>query len=171
MDAYIGWVLQDITPWHWWALGVMLGGVEIIAPTTFFLFPAVTAGLMGLIVIVFPEMDWRLQLLIYAPLAIATTFGWRRWYRKHPIATDHPNLNDRMAAMKGKRATLVQPMLVGEAQAKLNDTTIWFVRAEDPISLPEGHPVEIIDVDQGTLIVRPLEPVEPVGKNGAADPA
>ena len=57
--------------WHWWVLAVILLALEVAAPGTFFLWLAIAAGAVGLIVLIFPELLWQLQVLLFAVGGVA----------------------------------------------------------------------------------------------------
>ena len=42
-------IFAELTPWHWMTAGVLLCALELIAPTTFFLWPGVAALATGVI--------------------------------------------------------------------------------------------------------------------------
>ena len=52
-----GW-LQSVSPWHWLVLGVVLVILEIFSPGVFFLWLGIAAGLVGLVLAVWPGIDW-----------------------------------------------------------------------------------------------------------------
>ena len=55
-----GW-LQSVSPWHWLVLGVVLVILEIFSPGVFFLWLGIAAGLVGLVLAVWPGMQHEWQ--------------------------------------------------------------------------------------------------------------
>ena len=81
--------------WHWWVLGVVLGIMEMLLPGTILLWMGVSAGIVGLVLLVVPTISWEYQWLIFAILSVATILVSWRYLKRHPIHSDHPTLNRR----------------------------------------------------------------------------
>ena len=156
MDEFIAW-LWDVTYWHWWALAVLLVAFEVLVPSTFLLWPGLSAVAVGGILLVFPDLDWRLQALAFAVLAVATSVGWQIWLRKHPTETDQPLLNVRGASYVGRRVRLDQDLTDGRGRIHLDDSS-WSAISEDGNTIPAGETVEVTGHESATLKVRRVEP-------------
>ena len=70
--------------WHWWVLAVVLLALEVAAPGTFFLWLAMAAGAVGLIVLILPDLYWQIQVLLFAVAGIAAVGAWRLYARRLP---------------------------------------------------------------------------------------
>jgi inner membrane protein len=140
--------------WHWWALGGLLVIVEAFAPGFMFLWFGVAAGLVGLLLVIWPELGLSFQLLMYAGLLILCAFGWRWLQRVRPVVTDHPELNRRGAQYVGRRFRLVAPIVNGRGRIEVGDSS-WAVAGPE---LPAGQIVEVTAVDGVVLQVRPAVP-------------
>ncbi len=70
--------LEPIQFWHWWALGGLLMIVEALAPGFMFLWLGVAAALVGLLLLVWPGLEFASQLLAFAVLSVASVVVWRR---------------------------------------------------------------------------------------------
>jgi membrane protein implicated in regulation of membrane protease activity len=110
---------------------------------------------MGFIVLVFPDMDWRFQVILFAIMAVITSVGWQIWLRKNPTKSDHPNLNVRGASFIGRRVTLAEPLTNGRGRIEIGDGW-WTVSSADGESLAAGVDVEVVASDGGTLTVKPV---------------
>lgn len=141
--------LQGIDYWHWWILGVFLVILEILSPGVFFLWMGVAAGLVGLLVMLQPGLDWEYQILAFAGLCILTVLGYRAYFRRHPIQTDRPLLNRRGAQYVGRLFTLEQPIVNGVGKLRVDDTT-WKIIGED---CPVGTRVRVSGVESTVLKV------------------
>jgi membrane protein implicated in regulation of membrane protease activity len=62
--------------WHWWAFGGVLVIIEAFAPGFMFLWLGIAAGLVGLVLVVWPELGQGAQLLLYAALSVLSVSGW-----------------------------------------------------------------------------------------------
>ncbi|MGB1110393.1 MAG: NfeD family protein [Gammaproteobacteria bacterium] len=147
--------MDDYTPifWHWWILGVGLVILEVFAPGTFFLWMGISAGVTGLALWLFPELNWEWQLLLFALLSVIAIAASRPWIKRQMEKdTDQPLLNQRGKQYIGKRYQLTKPIINGSGQIKVGDT-LWKVSGEDAA---EGSSVEVVDAEGTVLIVEPV---------------
>lgn len=139
---------MQIEFWHWMALGVALAALETVVPGAFFLWLGIAAIVTGLFKLIFVGMGWEGQAIIFAVCAVVSTIIWLMLWRRRPIDTDKPLLNDRGEQMVGRRITLEEAMVNGEGMAKIGDT-IWKIRGPDFV---RGAQVKVVDV-QGTVLI------------------
>ena len=137
--------------WHWWVLGVVLLGAEMLAPGVFLLWMGIAAGATGVVVLVAPEMDWRYQFLLFAVLAVASVIAARIYLKRRPIETDRPELNRRGQQYVGRTFTLAEALENGRGRLHVDDT-MWRVSGPD---IPAGRQVEVVGVDGVLLQVAP----------------
>ncbi len=147
---------EDIRFWHWWIFGLLLLGLEILVPGSFFLWMGVAAGIVGLILLAFPDFAWQSQILTFAIVSVVAVVGWRLWLRKHPIETEDSTLNVRGARYQGRVLTLSEPLVNGVGKVKVDDS-LWRVSTGDATSLPEGARIRVTGVDGATLVVEELQ--------------
>lgn len=140
--------------WHWWALGGLLVIVEAFAPGFMFLWFGAAAGLVGLVLALWPGLGLSFQLLIYAGLLLLCCVGWRWYQRVRPVVTDQPDLNRRGAQYLGRRFSLVAPIVNGRGRIKVGDSS-WAVAGPE---LPAGRIVEVTGADGAVLQVRAAAP-------------
>jgi len=136
-------LLQEATHWHWWVLAVILVILEIISPAVFFLWMGISAGVVGLLVLLFPSMGWELQLILFSILSVASIALWRNHLKKHPTESDRPKLNRRGEQYVGRTFTLDEPIVNGQGKIKVDDS-IWKISGED---CAEGSRVLVTGVD------------------------
>ena len=135
--------------WHWWVLAVLLILLEVLAPGTFFLWLGIAAAVVGLLLVVMPDLGWQLQVLIFVILAGVSVFAGRAWLKRHPIKTDDSGLNRRGDALVGQVYVLAEAIHTGRGAVRVADT-VW--RAEGP-DLPKGSRVRVVAVQGTTLKV------------------
>tara|TARA_R110002110_G_scaffold260260_1_gene475933 strand:- start:121640 stop:122116 length:477 start_codon:yes stop_codon:yes gene_type:complete len=152
MDEFVAF-FWEIDFWHWWAFAVALIVIEVFATSTLLLWPGISAAILGLVVLIRPDFDWRYQMLLFAVLSVISTVLWLRWLRMRPIESDHPTLNTRGRSYVGRRITLSEPLNDGRGRVRIDDTW-WQVSADS--ALDKGVEIEVTDTDGATLIVRPF---------------
>jgi hypothetical protein len=134
--------------WHWWVFAVVLIVIEIIAPgTAYFLWMGVAAGVVGVVLMLAPNLTWEWQLLIFAVCSVASIVLWRVYARKNPPRTDEPHLNRRGEQYIGRTFTLAEPIVNGLGKLRVDDTT-WRIEGTD---LPTGTRVRVTGVN-GTIL-------------------
>lgn len=139
--------------WHWWILAVALIIVEILLPSFFALWLAIAAALTGLILLLFPQLGWEWQMLLFALFSVVSIIAWRRYYQKHPIKTDEPLLNRRGEGYIGRELTLSQPIIDDVGKVRLDDST-WKVQGPD---CPAGSKVRITALNNVVFTVELLD--------------
>jgi membrane protein implicated in regulation of membrane protease activity len=134
--------------WHWMALGVALAAIETVVPGAFFLWLGIAAIVTGVVKLLFAGMGWEGQAIVFGVCAVFSTVIWIMLWRRRPIDTDKPLLNDRGERMVGLQLTLEEAMANGEGMAKVGDT-MWKIRGPDFV---RGTRVKVVDV-QGTVLI------------------
>jgi len=141
--------LAGIEFWHWWVLAAVLIVIEVLAPSTVFLWPGIAAGVVGIILFAFPGLGWEIQVLIFAVLSVVSVILWRAYARTRPTETDDPMLNLRAQRYVGREFVLEQPIVNGRGKLMV-DGVIWKVEGEE---LGAGTRIRIADVDGVVLKV------------------
>ena len=135
--------------WHWWILAIALGAIEVFAPGAIFIWMGAAAGIVGLVLLVLPDLSWQTQWIGFAVLSVASVAGWRIWARRHPTETDQPALNRRGEQYIGRTFVLEHPVANGFGKIIVNDTT-WKIAGPD---LPAGTRITVTGVDGTVLLV------------------
>ena len=148
--------LGQIEFWYWWVAGLVLIGIEVFMPGTFFLWMGVAAGVVGLGLLFWPGLSLDYQLLTFAVVSIGTVALWRIYLRKNPPESDAPALNRRGRQYVGRVFVLSEAIQNGTGKIRVDDTT-WKVTGPD---LPEGARVRVTAVE-GTALE-----VEAAAENG-----
>lgn len=135
--------------WHWFALAVILGILDVALGANFlFVWCGISAAIVGILMLIIPNMLWEYQLLIFGIGVMASIIVWRRYLKNRP-ETDNPNLNRRAQQYVGRVFTLEEPIVNGRGKVRVDDTT-WRVEGED---LPIGTKVRVVNVDGVVLKV------------------
>lgn len=134
--------------WNWLILGLVLIGVEVLAPGVFMLWLGLAALLVGLLSFVI-DMHWQMQVLLFAIFAAAAVPIWRSLARRGKSETSNPFLNRRNDALVGRVFTLEKPIQDGSGTVRIDDT-IWRVTGPDA---PAGSRIRIVKADGAMLTV------------------
>ncbi|WP_218823600.1 NfeD family protein [Inquilinus limosus] len=135
-------MIQGPEFWWWWIAGVVLLILEVMVPATFFLWLAISAGIVGLLSWLVPSIGWEFQVLIFAVLSVISVVAWRAWLKPHTEASDQPTLNRRGEQYVGRVVTLSEPIANGVGRIRIADAT-WGVEGPD---LPAGTRIRIAAV-------------------------
>jgi membrane protein implicated in regulation of membrane protease activity len=136
-------------PWTWIVAGVILTGLELVAPGAFLIWLGIAALLTGLVLFLLP-LGWELTLLVFALLAVASVFVGRWVTRdKNRGSSGEPLLNRRGDALVGRIVVLEGPIEQGRGRVRIDDT-VWRVEGPD---LPAGSRVRVDGVDGALLRV------------------
>jgi inner membrane protein len=130
-------LMTELGPWSWWIGGIILLGLEIFVPGTFFLWFGVAALLVGTLGFFVP-MGFGLQISIWVAASMVLLLIGRRFFKRE-VPSGDPLLNDRLAQFTGRAFTLGEPIVEGEGRLKIGDT-IWRVTGPD---LPAGSKVTV----------------------------
>jgi len=146
-------ITAELTPWHWLTIGVLFFALELFAPTTFLLWPAIAAILTGLVTWLIP-MSWHFQLVLFAVLAVSAIIVGRHFFKNRTgkESTD-PTLNRRGESVKGRIITLSEPIVNGVGSAMI-DNTRWRLVGPD---LPAGSKLQVVGTEGSSLTVELLD--------------
>lgn len=139
-----------MTYWQWWVLAGVLLIVEVLAPGTFFLWLAVSASAVGLLVWLVPSTSVEAAWTIFAVLGVISVAMVLK-FRKRPTEDAATKLNKRGQEYVGRTFELTEAIRNGKGKIKIGDT-FWTVSGPD---LPAGANVKVVDVAQGELSVAP----------------
>jgi inner membrane protein len=139
------------THYGWWLLALLLIGAEILAPGFFMLWIGIAAAVMGLIVLIFPDLMFPMEVVLFVLLSLASCFLYWKFIRHvRDAVTDQPLLNRRAEQYVGRKYILDSAIVNGHGKARVGDS-LWMVEGPE---LPAGSPIEVVSVDGTTLKVR-----------------
>lgn len=136
--------ITELGAWSWIILGLILLGLEILAPGIFFLWLGAAALIVGAVSLIVWGYGaelwvWQVQVLGFLILSIVLAYVGRSWLKRTEAESDEPLLNDRVAQLVGQTATLEKPITNGVGHVRLGDT-LWRISGPD---LPAGTKVRI----------------------------
>ena len=139
-------LIEALGGWTWWIIGLVLLGVEVLAPGLLFLWFGVAAILIGVGALFFP-WPWQVQVLGFAILAVAAALiGPRLLGTSQSDSPDSP-LNEPMERLKGRTFVLTEPIVEGSGRVRIDDS-VWRVAGPD---LPAGTRI-VVTGAAGTML-------------------
>ncbi len=133
--------------WAWLIAGLVLMGLELLAPGVFLIWIGLAALLTGAAVGL-TGMGWQAAALVFAALAVLAVVIGRSLTRR---ARDEPDpamdLNARDRNLVGRVVRLERAIAGGLGQVRIDDS-LWRVSGED---MPSGSSVRITRVE-GTML-------------------
>ena len=148
--------LQGISPFWWFAFALLLGAIEMITPTTFLLWPAVSALVVGIALFLVPDLTGNLQVLSFAVLSIVLAIGGRWVFnRSRKEKGSGPALNAPAERVVGRRAEVLQAN--GTKVRVVVDGVRWDAKTDPGQSFKKGDLVIVTSAEGTTLHIAPLE--------------
>lgn len=141
-------LISSLGVWNWFVLGLILLGIEVLAPGTFILWLGIAAFLTGAITFLL-GFAWQAQLIAFAILSVLAVIGWWVYSGRGSKNAGEPVLHRRAELHIGRVFTLEEPIVGGSGRVRIDDTT-WRVSGED---LPAGSKVRVAGADGALLRV------------------
>ena len=136
--------------WHWWALALIFVVVEALLLSGVFVALAIAGLVTGMGSYYIPELDWRLQIVIFATCTVICLFAIRfffaDWLNKNAEAYDSTS------EMIGKEFVLKLPIQNGFGEIEI-DGKNWALKGPE---LKVGTTVKVIGIDSYFLKVFPI---------------
>ena len=144
-------MLEEIVFWNWWVFALVLIIVEVLVAGTFFLWMGISAGIVGLVLYLFPGLDWQVQLSLFAVFSVISIIVSRLWLAKHARAEPPSTLNRRGSQYVGRPFTLSEPIVNGIGRLNVDDT-IWRISGPD---MGSGSQIIVEGLEGTILLVKP----------------
>lgn len=145
-------IVMEVGPWLWWIVGLLLLGLEVLAPGTFFLWFGLAAIVVGTLAIMI-DMPWQLEIVLFGLLSVASVLVGRTYMRRQGSEGDEAGLNRRGARLVGREFVLAAPISGGQGSVRVDDS-VWRVSGLD---CPAGTRVRVVGIDGSALVVVPVE--------------
>jgi membrane protein implicated in regulation of membrane protease activity len=138
--------------WVWLAAAAIFLAVEVATGSGWLLWPAASAGLVGLLTLVV-QPGAPAEVGLFALLAIATTYLARKYLRPALDGPTSPDLNDPALRLIGRDGEVVGAFEHGRGRV-FADGKEWAAVAEDGAQPAAGQKVTVISIDGAVLTVR-----------------
>jgi hypothetical protein len=143
--------LANLGPWLWWILAGLFLIVELTVPGVFFIWLALAAAVVGALSFVV-DLAWQIDIALFAALSVVFVVLVRPWYaQRNALASDRPNLNQRIYDYVGRTYVLDEPITNGTGKIRIDDT-LWDALGPD---IAKGTRVKVTGVDGMRLRVEP----------------
>ena len=143
--------LNNLEFWHWWVLAAVLIVFEMIVPSTVLLWPGIAAAIIGIVLLVVPDIGWQVQVLLFAALSVICLGVWLGLLRSRFVHSEESKLNRRGVEYIGREYVLAEPIVNRTGRLNIDDTT-WQVAGED---MAAGVRVRVVGMDGAVLKVEP----------------
>lgn len=143
-------LIASLGPWSWLVLALVLAGIEVVAPGTFFIWFGAAALVVGVLALAV-AMSWQVELVLFVVLSAVAVLVGRRFYGRASKEGDG-FANDRLGRQVGRFAVVDRAIEGGSGHIRLDDT-VW--RADGP-DLPAGARVRITGHRDGRFLVEPV---------------
>ena len=138
--------------WYWFILAGALLVIEMLSLTTFFLFFAIGAGVMGGILAFVPDMAINMQLGLAGIFAILAMIAGYYAFKAKTNRQHIDNVNNRMTPYIGTEIILLQDSENGVSKAKIGDTH-WRILIDEG---KRGDRVKVIDFKSTSFIAKKI---------------
>jgi glutathione peroxidase len=93
--GHLQYFLASLNFLDWWELAVILALTDVFLPRARLLPPAVAAGILGFVLMLYPQIGWQWQLPVFVLLALAFGLAYRwKHGRQAPRSTQMTNFHD-----------------------------------------------------------------------------
>ncbi|MGB0907943.1 MAG: NfeD family protein [Maricaulaceae bacterium] len=144
--------LNSMTGTKWVIIGVVLLILELITGTSYILWPAAAALIVGLFTYLLP-LGWEMQFLLFFLLSAALLVFGHIYIRPKMKGGEPSDLNDRARSMVGMRVKAIADFETGEGRVQVGDTQ-WRAQMETG-NAAAGQELRVLSVKATTLIVEP----------------
>lgn len=138
--------------WFWLALGAVLLGVEAATGSGWLLWPAASAGVVGVISLLGLHIGALGEVAIFAGLTLITTFVARRYLVHAPKG--HPDINDPNLRLIGKKGQATAAFVKGHGRAHVGNAE-WAADLDGGGDLAVGTQVIVTAIVGSRLVVKP----------------
>lgn len=143
-------MLESMSGSKWLILGVLLLVLEVVTGTTYILWPAVAALIVGVIVFILP-LSWEMQFLLFFILSAILLVVGHKVVRPKMKGGEPSDLNDRARTMIGMRVKAIADFDTGLGRVQVGDTQ-WRASAAEG-NPKSGAELRVLSVKGTTLQV------------------
>jgi hypothetical protein len=152
MEGLTHGIFDNLLFWHWWVFAIVLVILEVFSPGAFFMWMGVASGMTGLALLLFPEMSWQVQFILFAASSIAAILIGRTFFNRRSSNTDDPTLSQLEKELTGNVYEVEKAIINGSGRVKVGEST-WKAQGPD---VAAGESVKVVGVKGAVLLVEPV---------------
>ena len=147
---------MELAWWHWMVLGLGLGLLELAVPSFFIIWFGLGALLVGVAMLVVPEIAFTTQILLWTAASVLMTMLWFKVFRRDDGKTRSGQANEALGEI-GVLVRAVEPLGVASARGEVRfqkpvmGSDVWPCLADEAIAA--GERVRVLAVDGQLLKV------------------
>lgn len=146
---------MDISPIIiWFIVGLVLILMEFVIPGLVIVFFGLGAWVTAVLVAIFPEMAFWVQMMIFTVFSVATLVLLRRSLKKRFFSDQEGAESEGVDDYIGKTAVVVEDIRDGEGKVDFRGTSWSAISDED---IPKGSKVKIIEKESIKLKVESIK--------------
>ena len=145
-------IFDNLLFWHWWVFAIILLILEVFTPGAFFMWMGLAAVVTGFFSLIFIDLNWQLQFVLFAISSIATILLGRIFFNRKEINTEDPTLSQLESELIGKIVVVEIAIKNGSGRVKVGDTT-WKAKGAD---YDAGTSVKVVAVNGTDLMVEAI---------------
>ncbi len=146
-------LLEGMSGMKWLIFGVALLTLEVLTGTTYILWPAVAALILGVLVFIVP-LGWEIQFALFFIISTVLLLAGHKYFRPMMRGGEPSDLNDRARSMVGMRVKAIADFDTGRGRVQVGDTQ-WQALMETG-NAKSGDELRVTGVKGTTLQVEPL---------------
>ena len=140
-------IFRQLGPWIWIIAGLILLGLELLAPGVFLVWFGIAALITGVFAFL-TDFGWQVDVIVFVVLAVIAVVIGRRYFSGSG-QSEQPLLNQRAVRHVGTTHVLADPIVDGQGRIRIDDTN-WRIEGPD---LPSGARVRVTAANGAVLTV------------------
>lgn len=153
MDNSLMQLLGEMSGVHWVILAFIILVAEALTGTSYLLWPAAAAFIVGIITFFLP-LGPEMQFLLFAIITAVLLFVGQKYIRPKVQGGEPSDLNDRARSMVGMRVKAVADFETGVGRVHVGDTQ-WRASMDEG-NAKAGDELKVLSVKGTTLTVEPI---------------
>ncbi len=139
-----------LQPWVWLVIGILVFTIEALGVGGFLLGIGVAAFCQAILLWIFGNMTWQIQLLVFAVNSVVFSVLYWKYFRSFNEKSDNSLINDRASQLIGTSVEIKEPLIDGRGRVQIGDT-LWKVESVD--QLTEGSHAAVVASKGMTLVL------------------
>jgi len=147
-------LLESMNGGRWLIVGVILLVLEVVTGTSYVLWVAAAALLVGLVALAV-GIGWQAQFVLFFIFSVALLVLGHKYLRPRMMGHDeNDDLNDRAKTMVGMRVKAIADFETGQGRVQVGDTQ-WRAAMDNGNAIA-GQELRVTTVKGTTLMVEPV---------------